>query len=248
MKESTKNLIGFVLFLTVVAALLFAVMRPAHSHENTAKIEQMLNPVVRIHPKVGRSVGSGTILKVRGKYSYIVTNFHVVEDAVHVIPGKGTTMDDLDVDLYTHKNGVLTKKTVRGVIRAYNVERDIALVRIEYRTKHVAKTRHEKYLRIFDPVWAVGASLGMPPAPSTGMLTEHGVTPQGETYLRSSAPTVFGNSGGALYREYKGRYYYVGMPTMVASLPNRGGKVLVPFLSFAVPVSVILAFMKEHGV
>ena len=78
MSKMEKTLyVGLIFIITFV---LFLDWSKANAHENSIKINSMLNPVVQVKVDGGR--GSGTIFKVRGKFSYIVTNFHVVARAL----------------------------------------------------------------------------------------------------------------------------------------------------------------------
>ena len=70
----------FVLIFLIIFFLFLDLWSKANAHENSIKINSMLNPVVQVKVDGGR--GSGTIFKVRGKFSYVVTNFHVVARAL----------------------------------------------------------------------------------------------------------------------------------------------------------------------
>ena len=64
-------------------------------------------------------------------------------------------------------------------------------------------------VHIFDDCFAVGASLGHPPVASNGMITYMDDEIDHFKYWMSSAPTIFGNSGGAVYRWSGNRKIYV---------------------------------------
>jgi hypothetical protein len=72
-KRKERKMFRFIFIAGLFVALLTI---PALAHTNLGMKQSLLAPVVQVTTPFGG--GSGTMVKVKGEYTYIVTNFHVI--------------------------------------------------------------------------------------------------------------------------------------------------------------------------
>ena len=164
-------------------------------------------------------LGSGFLVTEDG---YIITNKHVVADAVKI-------------DVYTKD---LNRYGARLV--GYHSVVDIAVIKIEpyeplkYFTEKDAANEHMVF--VGDTVYAIGHPLGMIWTVTKGIITsDNRVDRKGTQYYQIDAAVNYGNSGGLLINE-AGKI--VGVPTLA----------LPPFaaedMAFAIKVKVFVDEVK----
>lgn len=233
--------------------------------------EQALYPTIRI--KADRATGSGTIIYCGerteadedgefGFSTYVLTNHHVVSDAIRVeerydpIKGKNVKKDYRDyvsAEIFNYKNRstITAKTTADAEIMAYHEKRDIALLRLRTNEKfnYVAKllkAEEAKNVHIFDKLYVVGCGLGQPPFPTAGMLTGKDVTIDYYPYWQTSAPSIFGNSGGAVFRGQT--LEMMGIPSRISVRGGMfGGNDAITHIGYFCPPNEIHKFLKEEG-
>ena len=235
------------------------------------KHEQMLYTTVRVVGEKG--VGSGTVIYSKPVpneedggngipyETYVLTNHHVVQANIK-LEKKWSTLLKREV-----KMDILSECTVeqflfeygsweaghtgyKADIMAYDVDMDIALLRIkstrkfEYVAKLFPRGEHKKRLRMFQPLYAIGCALGRPPIVTHGHLSGFNDVIENYPYWVSTAPTIFGNSGGAVF--LSDTMEYVGIPsrigvTIVGMSPNA-----ITHLSYFIPIISIYKFLEEQ--
>lgn len=232
--------------------------------------EKLLYPTLRV--STGKATGSGTIVaSVKrteadedgelGFNTYVLTNHHVVDSAIRVEktydPSKGryVTKDYRDlvrVEAFEYKNlsTITSRTTADAAILAYNAKRDIALLRLKTNQEFefVAKilpTEKAREIHIFDELITVGCGLGNPPFPTAGWLTGKDVEIDHYPYWQSSCPSIFGNSGGAIFLARTKEL--IGIPSRVAVTGGMFGSSAVTHLSYCIPPSEMHKFIKEEG-
>ena len=165
------------------------------SKEIKQKHIEMFYPTVRVRTQ--RAGGSGTVVyskknPVDGEvYTYVITNQHVVSDNIKVVKKWNPVLkrkvdteilDTVSVEYFRYNNysNCIGSFAVEADIVAYSeVEggQDWALLRVrdtENTCDYVANLfpmNDIDDVHIFDPVYAVGASLGHPPIASEGIIT-----------------------------------------------------------------------------
>jgi S1-C subfamily serine protease len=186
------------------------------------KHEEMFYPTVRV--RTGKAGGSGTVVyskKHNGEaHTYVLTNHHVIADNIlvekkwdPVLKKKVDTeiLDTVQVEYFRYNNysHCIGSFAIEADIIAYSEYeggQDFALLRIrdkENTADWVAKTfplTDIDSIHIFDKVFAVGASLGHPPIATEGHVSYMDDEIDHYNYWMSTAQTIFGNSGGAIYR------------------------------------------------
>ena len=142
----------------------------------------------------GGGSGSGSIFKTSSTFSYVVTNNHVIEDAVG---GAGIISVGLD-------NGDQVSATIVGRDPNY----DLAVLRITKANLPTIELGDSSELKIGDQVIAFGSPLGLDRTVTSGIVSSLNrpvVTGDGvnsaESYvdaIQTDASINFGNSGGPL--------------------------------------------------
>ena len=235
------------------------------------KITEMLYPTVLVD--VGDGQGSGTVIfssiraheswKEEKVWTLVLTNHHVISDAISITeefdPKKGEkvqkeTRRPVHIRLWDYNDYSTAIGTTGRVARivAWDKARDLALLRFddkERKIKNIAVLWAENvggpYL--FQDVWAVGSGMGNPPYPTEGLLSGiSGKDSQGRALYLSSAPIIFGNSGGSLwaYSKLRDKYEMIGVPSMVSAY---GYGSIISHIVWSRPISDIRGFLRENG-
>jgi len=235
-------------------------------------ITEMLYPTVMVDVGV-RGQGSGTMIysalrphkswKDEKIWSLVITNHHVINDAITISkefdPKKGKTVQKetrrpVHVRFWDYNDYSTAVGTTGRVARivAWDKDRDLALLRLDDRErviKNVATLWPEgeggPYL--FMTTWAIGSGLSNPPYPTQGLLSGiSGKDKQGRALYLSSAPIIFGNSGGSLwaYSKKRDRYEMIGVPSMISAF---GYGNIVPHVAWSRPITEIRSFLRENG-
>jgi len=240
------------------------------SKEIIQKHEQMFYPTVRVRTK--KAGGSGTVVyskKYKKEvYTYVITNHHVIADSVHlekkwdpVLKRKidKEILDTVFVEFFRYNNYSHTVGSfaVEADIVAYsevNGGQDWALLRVrdkENKAEWVANMfplNDIENVHIFDEVYAVGASLGHPPVASDGHISYMDDEIEHYKYWMSSAPTIFGNSGGAVYRWSSDRkqYDYIGIPSRISIQPMGFSADAITHMGYFIPIDRVYQLLEDN--
>ncbi len=233
--------------------------------ELVKKHEQMLYPTVRVRCLgVG---GSGTVVysgkNKKGEYeTYVVTNHHVIESGIVVKKvwdsklGKDIKKDirstaTVEFFKYNNYSRCIGNFGVESDIVAYDSEQDMALLRLrdkENSAKHVAKIYPKNKIRnihVFDRVYAVGAALGHAPLQTPGEITHMDDEIENYKYWMSNAQTIYGNSGGAIYR-FGDNYEYIGIPSRISVSLSGFSATPITHMGFFIPIDRIYDFLQKN--
>lgn len=231
------------------------------------KHEEILYTSVLV--RTGKSGGSGTVIyskpveKGSEEYeTYILTNFHVIEDAINVKKEwdpllakdvKKETRATVTVEFYKYQNTSrnIGRTAIEADIMAYDADRDIALVKLRSNEpiKYVAKLhpKNIKDIRIFDPVYACGCSLGHSPVSTLGQITSMDDEIDREKYWMSSAQTIYGNSGGGVYLVKTDKnsecYEFIGIPSRISVI---GFGDSITHMGYFIPIDSIYKWLIEE--
>ncbi len=237
---------------------------------NIALHQKALYPTIRV--RTGRATGSGTIIYSApreepddegetGFSTYALTNHHVVSDAIRVeksfdpMEGRNVTRDyrdrvQVEVFAYRNRSTISSRTTAEAEIMAYNEKRDLALLRLvtNQQFEHVASIlpfEDAKAVHIFDKLFVIGCGLGQPPFPTSGMLTGKDVQIDYHPYWQTSAPSIFGNSGGAVFL---GRtLQFMGVPSRISVNGGMFARDAITHIGYFCPPTEIHRFLKEQG-
>ena len=225
--------------------------------------ERIALPCVRVRtPKAG---GSGTVIWSAagedGEHStYVLTNHHVVDNCIDIKPRwsallkserKLDTFETVDVHMFTYRwqSRAIGGTTVQSDIMAYDKEEDLALLKL--RSGQAAPSvaalyprGEESSLRVGMPVLCVGAALGEAPVQSGGFLSQFGREIERREFWLSTAPSIFGNSGGALF--LADTFQMIGVPARIAVAMTGFSADAITHLSYAIPITRIYQFLEDQ--
>lgn len=172
-------------------------------------------------PTLFASVASGVIVDAR--HGYILTNAHVVDDAVNV------TITLSDGHHYTAKIIGMDKPS------------DIAVVQIKAKNLTAIQMGNSNDVKVGDFVAAIGNPFGLSQSVTSGIVSALGRTTLGienyENFIQTDASINPGNSGGALI-DMQGKL--VGINTAILA-PDRGSI----GIGFAIPANMAKSVMQQ---
>jgi S1-C subfamily serine protease len=260
----------FVVATVFTALLIIPQFAVAETEAPVKKITEMLYPTVMVDLSDGQ--GSGTVVfsgkrkheswKDEKVWTLVLTNHHVIASAVSIEeefdPKKQKniqkeTRRPVHVRLWDYNDYSTAIGTTGRVARivAWDKHRDLALLRLDDKERvmeNIATLWPENvggpYL--FQKTWAVGSGMSNPPYPTEGLLSGiSGKDGKGRALYLSSAPIIFGNSGGSLwaYSKFRDRYEMIGVPSMVGAF---GYGNIVTHIAWSRPISEIRSFLREN--
>lgn len=188
-------------------------------------LQRFLERNVPQQERVQGSLGSGVIVRADG---YVMTNFHVIEGASHIV-----------VSL---KDGRDAPAALVGIDR----ETDLALLKIELTDLQAIEFADPQRARIGDIVLAIGNPFGVGQTVTQGIISaaaRYGLELSiQENYLQTDAAINQGNSGGALVNVHG---QLLGINTAIQS--PTGGSVGIGYAIPADTVAKVLADLIEYG-
>jgi S1-C subfamily serine protease len=244
-----------------LAVTLWAQPVTAQDPDLIIRHEQMLYTVVQVEAKQGR--GSGTVIYSQKRddhmQTFVLTNFHVIASAVKVEEEwdpreqeevKKERREAVKV-LWHDYNDLSVFIGTRGKtadIVAYDEAADLALLKVRDRetgAPNVARLMPEgDELYMSETVFAVGGGLGKPPFMSEGVYAYGHEQIASYPYLLSTAPIIFGNSGGALFHRNDdcACYEMIGVPSRVSATWGA----IVTHMAWAITMETVRAFLRAH--
>lgn len=226
------------------------------------KHQEMLYPVVVV--EAGSGKGSGTVIfsaEVDGEWkTYVLTNHHVIASAITVKKEwdpkaqkekkreQRSPVKVLWFDYNEYSREIGTRGQTADIV-AYDATLDLALLRTRDTERGVDYAAHfmpeDSSLYLFETSWAVGAGLGKPPFPTVGAISNLDQRISGLTYILSSAPIIFGNSGGALFHWSVERelYEFIGVPARLSGTWTGP----VTHMAWAIPLTTVRKFLRANS-
>ena len=241
------------------------------SQDIIKKHDQMLYPTIRMRSK--DAGGSGTVVysginETGQAETYVLGCHHVVEGSISIKDGwdsllgrkvkkehlSTVTVEPFRYNNYSHCVGGAA--SLEADIVAYHAQFDLALLRLrdkENTFTHVANMIPKSELdqiHVFDQVWCAGAALGHPPLVTTGQLMCLDDEIEDLKFMLSSAMSIFGNSGGAIFRhsDENDRYEYIGIPARITTMPKGFfGFETVSWMGYGIPPERIYKFLDANS-
>jgi len=231
--------------------------------------EQILWTTVRVRAK--KAGGSGTVIwsgqDNKGKFrTYVLTCEHVVDDLIEIktkwdeiakVERKMEVLGKPSVQIFYYENYSRCKGSSgehRANIVAYSKDEDIALLeleRYENPIEYIANLYPKEKLddiHVFDEVYCVGAAMGHEPIATKGIISYMDEIIEGKEYWMSTAQSIFGNSGGAVFRwsKERGRFEFLGMPARLTVAMFGFSADAITHMGFFVPINRIYKFLDEN--
>jgi putative serine protease PepD len=181
---------------------------------------------ISVTTRTGGGTGSGSIYKTSSSESFIITNNHVIEEAV--------TSGTIEVELL---NGEVYPATIIGRDVAY----DIAVIQIKVGNLPAIKLGDSAKVSVGDPVIAIGSPLGLASTVTAGIVSAlNRPVITGSTGLESYVNAIQtdaainpGNSGGALV-DATGKL--IGVNSAIATLSSGSASGSIG-LGFSIPIN-----------
>ena len=189
---------------------------------------------IAVTTRTGGGTGSGSIYKTSSTESFIITNNHVIEEAV--------TSGTIEVELL---NGDVLLATIVGRDIAY----DLAVLRVKTGNLPVIKLGDSAKISVGDPVIAIGSPLGLASTVTSGIISAFNrpvITGSAgsESYvnaIQTDAAINPGNSGGALV-DVAGKL--IGVNSAIATLSSGGTSGSIG-LGFSIPINEAKRVIEE---
>lgn len=226
----------------------------------------ILYPIVRV--RTAKAGGSGTVIYSKPHpeqpdehETYILTCHHVVSEAIKIEKDwfdpvlkkkrarEVTAPVQVEVFRYARLSYVDSGATHRASIVAYDADHDLALLKLDspFPVEHVAEfypKGKEQEIKLFEPVWAAGCSLGHDPLCNQGFITYKPELIDGKEYWMSNAAVIFGNSGGAIFLERT--LQLIGVPARVSVMQMGFGLDVNTWMNWFVPINRIYNFLDDN--
>jgi S1-C subfamily serine protease len=204
---------------------------------NAKAIASLVTPTVvsiSVTAAAGSGTGSGSIYRSSASGSFIITNNHVIEDAV--------TNGTIKVEF---TNGDQVNATIVGRDPMY----DIAVLSIKTGNLPTIAIGDSSKVSVGDPVLAIGSPLGLASTVTSGIISAlnrpvTAGTEGSESYvnaIQTDAAINPGNSGGALV-DAQGRI--IGVNSAIATLSSGGVSGSIG-LGFSIPINEAKRVIEE---
>jgi len=230
--------------------------------------KEMLWTTVRV--KSSKAWGSGTLVYSRqdktGKWhNYVLTCHHVIADNIKVekkwnpkvgMDVKKEVRTPVEVQFFYYEN-LSHARGLSGSFRAeivsYDADQDIALLELEKNSltepiAYMYPYHEEDKIHVFDEIYCCGAAMAHKPITTKGIITFMDEIIDDYEYWMSSAASIFGNSGGAIFRYSKKRshYEFLGMPARIVVNMAGFSQDAITHMGFFVPVTRIYSHLKDN--
>ena len=231
--------------------------------------EKFLYPLVRVvaQGEKGTAGGSGIVVYSKpregeDKYeTFVLTNFHVIQPLIKVkknwdtstgLDIKKETRSEALVEFFGYEDTswIIDAMAKRANVVAWDAEKDLALVQLQgtMSVEHVAPIIKpadvRKKLRIFSPVYCVGCGMGAPPLVTDGHIGGFDVMIDNYPYMLSTAPGIFGNSGGAVMLQETAEVIGVTARMPVAFIGFGGSA--ITHMMYSVSPQTVYQFLEEQ--
>jgi putative serine protease PepD len=181
---------------------------------------------IKVTSTLGSGTGSGSVYKSDSNVTYIITNNHVIEDAVT----SGTILVEL-------LNGNILTAQIVGRDSAY----DLAVLKVNRGNLPTVTVGDSSKIRVGDPVVAIGSPLGLASTVTSGIVSALNRpvttgTSGAESFvnaIQTDAAINPGNSGGALL-DSLGRI--IGVNSAIATVSSGGVSGNIG-LGFSIPIN-----------
>jgi S1-C subfamily serine protease len=206
---------------------------------------KILSSTVRItSAPIGSStqgaIGTGVIIKneeIKGKRNYfkayIITNYHVVSNAVQV---------KIENFHYLQEKTIGETVVYAGMVLSRDPNLDLALIQVDspniigHASSLISEDDYD-LVSLYDPVFACGCPLGEPPCITNGNISMITVN-----YFIVSAHSIFGNSGGGLFTP-EGKI--LGLVNQIGGIKLSNGLILPePNITHVIPAPLVRAWLS----
>ena len=214
-----------------MVCIVSAIIALTMTYAKADQVSDMLLPSAKVSLVGKQGSGSATAFKVDPVIgTFLITNHHVASKGELVVQFYG---DDTKYPAY---------------VRSYDKEKDIAVIVTPHKVKHLVTFGYDSEVQIFDEAICVGASSGMPVAPSKGIISASRYKYRLQDYYRTDCGIIGGNSGGAIFVQRGDKWVYVGIPSMVWTISSGySGRQQVTFLGITIRITEVREHLIANG-
>lgn len=225
----------------------------------TELMEYVLKPVCRV--RTGKAIGSATIICSNDNGTYLLTNWHVIESCVEYkevwdellkrnVKKEFTSTVEVDIHKIDENGRSVGLITMIGEIVVGNQMQDIALLRLRstetFPCVLLYPEKDADSVPLLTPLACCGAALGEKPIVTFGHLNGTQIEIDKYEYWLSSAPSIFGNSGGALFANMDDKWYFIGIPSRIAVVPIGFGGSAITHMGYFIPIFRIYKWLRDN--
>ena len=205
--------------------------------------------------------GSCTIIYSKNGETYVITNFHVVQNNIKygtawdplLQRDKKTELRDKAQILFPRmnkNNDVIGWSTVDADIEMYHKEQDMTLLKFRDETvypvvKWYARDKI-KSIPILSDIACIGAALGQKPIATLGLLNGKQIEIDNYEYWMSGAQSIFGNSGGGLFILDDEDWFFLGIPSRTAVQPMGFTAQAITHMGYFIPLHRIYDWLDDN--
>jgi len=223
-------------------------------------ISEVLAPVARIRADKAR--GSGTIIYSKdGVGTFLLTNYHVIEGNItykdvwdellkREIKKEFTSQVEVDTYRLGEHGDVKGIFTDIGDIILGNKQQDLALLQLRSDTQYPTAELYPEELASSIPLLSelacAGAAMGEKPIVTTGLLNGIQIEIDNYEYWLSSAPSIFGNSGGGVFIKHKDKWCYLGIPSRITVAFIGFSTDAITHMGYFIPIKRIYSWLRDN--
>lgn len=204
--------------------------------------------------------GSATIVYSHNRSTYALTNHHVVEsnitykevwDNVLKREIKKEFTEAVEI-LFPRLDGttLVGYSTALADVVAYDAQQDIALLKFRdiavYPTVRLYPRETCRDIPFLVPLACIGAALGQAPIVTFGNLNGKQIEIDNYEYWLSSAPSIFGTSGGGVFCLEDEQWFFIGIPSRISVVPLGFAANVVTHMGYFIPLFRIYDFLEEN--
>ncbi len=231
-------------------------------HEKKELLERVLYTVTRVFSD--KAVGSGTLLYSKACEdrpdefeTYVLTNHHVVNDLLSYKKEWDPVLQrDVKLEIkaagsaqeFRYRPGwtvVVGESSVKADIVAYDVRQDLALLKLRdiKKYEYIAELwPKEAHLEMLMELYCVGCGMGQRPLMTHGYLSGMSIEIENYDYCLSTAASIYGNSGGAVFNI--DTLQFVGVPSRITV--SMLGFQSITHMGYFIPVNRVYNFLDEQ--
>lgn len=221
-------------------------------------IETAYQASCRVQAK--KAVGSCTIIYSSNGDTFALTNHHVVADNL-TYPDIWDTLLQKTVKREVKevvevmfprldKDRILGYSTVLADIVIYDAKQDLALLKFRDPNNFPSiiwySREKVKTVPILSRLSCIGAALGVHPICTFGNLNGVQAEIDNYEYWLSSAPSIYGNSGGGVFIEENGNWMFLGVPSRISVIPLGFAAQAVTHMGYFIPLFRIYDWLEEQ--
>jgi len=206
------------------------------------------------------ALGSATIIYSEDGKTYALTNHHVIAKNVEYkkvwdellrrdVKKEFTEVVEL---LFPRLDGmlVLGYNTVNADVILHNEQQDVALLKFRDRAPYPKARWYPRdgleEIPHLARLTCIGAALGRHPIVTVGHLNGRQIEIDNYEYWMSTAQSIFGNSGGAVFTPLDDQWYFLGIPSRISVVPMGFSADAVTHMGYFAPLSRVYDWLEDN--